>query len=98
MDPPDGCRQLEPSLDWMFFEGGRLLLGADHAAVWPLTDDAGERLWAGLVGDPVVTASRRVLPPGHRLLRYSAEGPNWYTFANDPGLPDEVAGFLRRAV
>jgi hypothetical protein len=98
MSPPDGCRRLDPALDWPFFQDGQSLLGAEHAAVWPLTDDAGVRLWSGLVGDPSAVFSVRGLPRGHRLGRYSAAGPNWYTFANDPGLPDEVAGFLRRAM
>jgi hypothetical protein len=48
------------------------------------------------VGDPAVVFCRRSLPRGHRLLRHTTVGPNWYSFANDPELHDGVAGFLRR--
>jgi hypothetical protein len=87
---------LEPESDWQFFDGSQSRLGADHAAIWALTDDAGERLWLGLVGNPAVVFSRRSLPGGHRLLQHTATGPNWYTFADQSELADQVASFLRR--
>jgi hypothetical protein len=96
MEPLPDCRSLEPELDWQFHAAGLSLLGLDHAAVCPLTDEAGERFWASHVGDPATVYCRRTLPPGHRLLGHTAVGPNWYTFANDLGLPDGVAAFLRR--
>jgi hypothetical protein len=95
--PPD-YRRLESEMDWPFFDGGRSRLGADHHSVWPLTDEAGERLWMGLVGNPSEVFSPRELPPGHRLHQHTATGPNWYTFANDPVVTDQVVAFLQQAL
>jgi hypothetical protein len=61
-----------------------------------LLDDAAEQYWAAMVdeADQKISSYRQVLP-GHRLARTTASGPNWYTYANDPKLPDQVADFLR---
>ncbi|HWG47967.1 MAG TPA: DUF2947 family protein [Gemmataceae bacterium] len=93
---PEGCRKPDPERDWPLYVDHGPSLGADLHAVWPLTDAAAEVFWDSMVdaGQP----SYRQLPAGHRLSRYTAYGPNWYTYANDPQLPDAVAAFLRESL
>ncbi len=97
MQPPQRCLELQPELDWMFFRDGVPLLGKDHDAVWAVRDEPAELLWSDFVGHDSAT-HYRALPVGHRLRQFSHHGPDWYTHANDSGLPDRVEAFLRRVV
>src|SRR5262245_35472836 len=93
---PEGCRKADPERDWPLYLDLGPPLGPDLPAVWPLTDDAAEVFWDSLVGDEI--ASYRRLPVGYWLTRYTAHGPYWYDFANDPLPPDAVATFLRESL
>jgi Protein of unknown function (DUF2947) len=93
---PYGCRKADPERDWPLYLDRGPSLGADLPAVWPLTDDAAEVFWDSMVD--AKQPSYRQLPAGHRLSRYTAYGPNWYAYANDPQLPDAVATFLQTSL
>src|SRR3954466_11150532 len=93
---PEGCRRPDPERDWPLYLDRGPPLGADLPAVWPLTDDAAEALWDSMVDER--QPSYRQLPAGHRLGRHTRFGPDWYTYANDPTLPDAVAAFLTAAL
>jgi hypothetical protein len=97
---PPGCRKPDPQIDWLLFRTLRHPpLGADLPAVSVLLEEAAERYWAALVDEPGQKIhSYRQVRPGHRLARLSTFGPDWYKYANDPGLPDGVAEFLRQAL
>jgi len=85
-----------PETDWLLFTERYPPLGSDLSTIHLLLADEAERLWAAMINDvDRKYGSYRDLPPGHRLNRAKSFGPNWYTYANDPLLPDTVAEFLR---
>ncbi len=84
MEIPQGCRQADPEKDWLLFDDREPPLAADHASVWPLTDDAAEVYWDSIVGKEIAKlrhASRRALAdsiyiPWPRLVRLCQRSPN----------------------
>src|SRR5690348_14945133 len=97
---PPGCRKPDPQTDWLLFETRRFPpLGADLPSVFVLLDEAAEQYWAAMVdeADRKISSYRQV-KPGHRLARHIAFGPDWYTSANDPKLPDRVVAFLGQSL
>jgi hypothetical protein len=99
LEPP-GCRKPDPEIDWVLFEARRSpSLGADLPTIFVLVDEAAEQYWAAMVDEPNrKISSYRQVQPGHRLSRLTAFGSDWYTYANDPKVPDLVLEFLRRAL
>ena len=100
MEPPIEYRQLNPKMDWPFFDSSFHSTPADTLAIYPLTKAAAENFWDEHIS-PVSGENHPMrLPVGH-WLNPNMAGPNWdaefwETREAESAETGEIAKFLQQ--